>query len=71
MKMTNYSNFRENLKSYCDCAVSEGQDILISRKDGDVVLMSMEKYNKIQSGQERALKRILAYAKAFEEQKEK
>ena len=48
MLAVNYSNARENFKSYCDKANDEFETIVITRKlGGNVVLLSEAEYNNI------------------------
>ena len=48
MIATNYSEVRNNLKTYCDKATQDYVTIIITRKNNEnVVLMSEEKYNNL------------------------
>lgn len=48
MIATNYSEVRNNLKTYCDKATKDYETIIITRKNNEnVVLMSEEKYNNL------------------------
>ena len=48
MIATNYSEVRNNLKTYCDKANKDYETIIIKRKNNDnVVLMSEEVYNNL------------------------
>ena len=48
MIATNYSEVRNNLKTYCDKATKEYETIIITRKNNEnVVLMSEEEYNNL------------------------
>ena len=48
MIATNYSEVRNNLKTYCDKAIQDYETIIITRKNNEnVVLMSEEKYNNL------------------------
>ncbi|MDO5046811.1 type II toxin-antitoxin system Phd/YefM family antitoxin [Campylobacter sp.] len=48
MIATNYSDVRNNLKTYCDMAVSDFETIIITRKNNEnVVLMSEDEYNNL------------------------
>jgi antitoxin YefM len=48
MIAANYSNVRENLKSYCDKVNDENETVIITRKDNkNVVLMSQDEYNNM------------------------
>lgn len=48
MIAANYSNVRENLKSYCDKVNEENETVIITRKDNkNVVLMSQNEYNNM------------------------
>ena len=48
MIATNYSEVRNNLKTYCDKATKDYETIIITRKNNeDVVLMSEEEYNNL------------------------
>ena len=50
MLAVNYSAFRSNLKSYCDKVTDENETVIITRKaDKNVVLISLEEYNKLMS----------------------
>jgi Antitoxin of toxin-antitoxin stability system len=44
----NYTNIRENLKTYCDKVNDEDETIIITRKDNkNVVLISQNEYNNM------------------------
>ena len=46
MLAKNFSEVRQNFKSYCDLAVDENETIIVTRRyDRNVVIMSMEQYN--------------------------
>ena len=47
MLAANYTNFRANLKSYMDKAKNDYETIVITSKDGNVVLLSEEEYNNM------------------------
>ena len=48
MIATNYSEVRNNLKTYCDKATKDYETIIITRKNNEnVVLMSEEEYNDL------------------------
>ena len=48
MIATNYSEVRNNLKTYCDKATKDYETIIITRKKNEnVVLMSEEEYNNL------------------------
>ena len=47
MLAANYTNFRANLKSYMDRAKNDYETIVITSKDGNVVLRSEEEYNNM------------------------
>ncbi len=48
MIAANYSNVRENFKSYCDKINDENETVIITRKDNkNVVLMSQDEYNNM------------------------
>ncbi len=48
MIAANYSNVRENFKSYCDKINDENETVIITRKDNkNVVLMSQNEYNNM------------------------
>lgn len=48
MIATNYSEVRNNLKTYCDKATKDYEIIIITRKNNEnVVLMSEEVYNNL------------------------
>lgn len=48
MDAVNYTNFRDNLKTYCD-NVSEGNAYIISRKSTqeNVILLGIKEYNEL------------------------
>ena len=49
MVAVNYSTIRNNLKSYCDMATDSNETVIVTRKDEkNVVLMSLDKYNKLE-----------------------
>ncbi|MCE5219684.1 MAG: type II toxin-antitoxin system Phd/YefM family antitoxin [Clostridium sp.] len=48
MIAVNYTNVRENLKSYCDKVNDEDETVIITRKDNkNVVLISQNEYNNM------------------------
>lgn len=48
MLAVNYSTIRSKLKNYCDKATDEMEIVIITRKnEKNVVLMSLEQYNKL------------------------
>ncbi|WP_026887534.1 type II toxin-antitoxin system Phd/YefM family antitoxin [Clostridium beijerinckii] len=48
MIAVNYTNIRENLKSYCDKVNDEDETVIITRKDNkNVVLISQNEYNNM------------------------
>ena len=47
MIAANYTNVRANLKSYMDKAKNDYETIVITSKDGNVVMMSEEEYNNM------------------------
>lgn len=48
MMAVNYTNMRENLKTYCDKVNDEDETIIITRKDNkNVVLISQNEYNNM------------------------
>ena len=47
MIAVNYSNVRANLKSYMDKAKNDYETIVITSKDGNVVMLSEEEYNNM------------------------
>lgn len=49
MVAVNYSTIRNNLKNYCDMATDSNETVIVTRKDEkNVVLMSLDKYNKLE-----------------------
>lgn len=49
MLAVNYSTIRNNLKDYCDKATDFQETVIVTRKDEkNVVIMSLEKYNKLE-----------------------
>ncbi len=48
MIVDNYTNLRDNLKSYCDKVWDEKETLIISRKNAkNVVLISLDEYNEL------------------------
>ncbi|MFL0197204.1 type II toxin-antitoxin system Phd/YefM family antitoxin [Clostridium sp. WILCCON 0269] len=48
MIAVNYSNVRENFKTYCDKVNDDAETIIVTRKNNkNVVLMSQDEYNNI------------------------
>jgi len=48
MLAVNYSNIRENFKTYCDKANNDFETIVITRKQGgNVVMLSEAEYNNL------------------------
>ena len=47
MIAANYTNVRANLKSYMDKARNDYEIVVITGKDGNVVLMSEDEYNNM------------------------
>ena len=43
----NYSQFRENMKSYLDMVSSDYETLTVTRKGGNVVVLSEESYNNL------------------------
>ncbi|HCC34424.1 MAG TPA: prevent-host-death protein [Ruminococcaceae bacterium] len=48
MIAVNYTNARENFKKYCDAAVQDFETVIVTRKQGEnVVIMSEAEYNNL------------------------
>ena len=47
MIAVNYSQVRENLKTYMDKATNDFETIVVTRKDKNVVIISEEAYNNL------------------------
>lgn len=48
MKVVPFSTVRQKLKEYCDKATEEKETILVTRRQGDdVVIISLEEYQKM------------------------
>ncbi|MGM9935788.1 MAG: type II toxin-antitoxin system Phd/YefM family antitoxin [Candidatus Ornithomonoglobus sp.] len=48
MLAVNYSTIRNNLKDYCDQATDNDEIVIVTRKkEKNVVILSLEHYNKI------------------------
>ena len=47
MIAVNYSQVRENLKTYMDKATNDFETIIVTRKDKNVVIISEEAYNNL------------------------
>lgn len=50
MLTVNYSRLRANLKEYCDKAVDEGETVLVTRRGGNVVILSAQQFNELTRG---------------------
>lgn len=48
MIAANYTNVRANLKSYMEKAKNDYETIVITSKDGNVIMISEEEYNNMQ-----------------------
>lgn len=47
MIAANYTNVRANLKTYLDMAKNDFETVVITTKDGNVVMISEEEYNNM------------------------
>ena len=47
MRTMKFSEARRNLKSVCDQVVRDASETIITRKDGDVIILSLETYNSM------------------------
>ena len=48
MIVINFSDAKTNLKSYCEKAVDNEEEIIVTRKDKkNVVILSLDKYNQL------------------------
>ena len=48
MIAVNYTNARDNLKKYCDAAVRDYETVIVTRKQGEnVVIISESEYNNL------------------------
>ena len=47
MIAVNYTNVRANLKTYMDKAKNDFETVVITSKDGNVVMLSEEEYNNM------------------------
>lgn len=50
MITVNYSRLRANLKEYCDKAADEGETVLVTRRGGNVVILSTQQYYELTRG---------------------
>ena len=50
MLTVNYSRLRANLKDYCDKASDEGEPVLVTRRGGNVVILSADQYSELIKG---------------------
>ena len=50
MLTVNYSRLRANLKEYCDKAVDEEETVLVTRRGGNVVILSAQQYKERTKG---------------------
>jgi len=47
MLVVSFSTMKNNLKSYCDKVVKENEDVIVTRKNEEnIVLINLEKYNQ-------------------------
>jgi len=52
MLAANYTNVRDNFRSYCDKVIDDCDAVIITRKDNrNVVLISLDEYNNILENQ--------------------
>jgi len=48
MLATSYSDVRKNFKEFCDRATDDGETIIVTRREGkNVVIISLDQYNKL------------------------
>ena len=71
MDAINYSNFRKNLKTYCDKVCETGSAYIVTRKadQSNIVVLSIDEYNNLIKAKEEAteiLKKFLKH-KTLEE----
>ena len=50
MLTVNYSRLRANLKEYCDRAVDEKETVLVTRRGGNVVILSAQQFAELTKG---------------------
>ncbi len=49
MIAANFSNFRENLKSYCDRVTEQSETVIVTRKnEKNIVVISLDEWNALQ-----------------------
>ena len=74
MQITNYSNFRKNLKTFMDNCVENNDAIIINREEnGSLVLLPLEKYKEIDETEYLLSQKLYAseVLKTFQEMKSK
>lgn len=55
MIAANFSNFRENLKSYCDRVTEQRETVIVTRKgEKNVVIISLDEWNTLQKAAKNA-----------------
>lgn len=48
MQAVNFSTFKLKMKEYCDMVTDENETMIVTRKEEkNVVVMSLEKYNRL------------------------
>ena len=53
MRTANYSDLRQNLKTYIDSVIEDSDTVIINRGGGaGVVLMSLDEYNSIKAAEQ-------------------
>lgn len=56
MLAANYTNFRKNLKAYCDKVHDEDEVLLVTRKgEKHLVVLSLEHYNRLEKAARAAM----------------
>jgi len=48
MIVANYTAVRQDFKDYCDQVIETDQPLIITRKDDNVVMISLERFNQLE-----------------------
>jgi len=48
MIVANYTAVRQDFKDYCDQVIETDQPLIVTRKDDNVVMISLERFNQLE-----------------------
>ena len=66
MLVANYTNVRNDFKNYCDQVIATDQPLLVTRKEDNVVMISLEMFNQLQK-QARNSEYIAKLSRSYEQ----